>query len=346
MKSKILNFKNYSNTNFSKEQPKILMMYAPNDVISNNFFYRDYEDYAAGAFSIKEKPGKRYENVKTTIRLKYKGVPVIFNYFHRIVLNTCISAYIEGTTSLSLDELYRRMVGDVYNPKSESPKTRKRVQPALKTKILNKPQKQKRRTILRDKILKTLQDLFDTRISIDMTAVCLKWKKYNGGQPFIIENKRILPGKIIHSTLNGKSVIRIELTGESPFYTIAAMKRQILTFPLYLLDIPTKATENMLKIRHSLMMRLQRRIQQGLTNTIILDNFFAELDIEFSSKNMKYKCLNYIDEVFEYWAGLKTKDFDLIGLTKIKNGKHIESLEIDVKLSEKTARKKRRDGQK
>ena len=94
------------------------------------------------------------------------------------------------------------------------------------------------------------------------------------------------------------------------------------------------------------MMRLQRRIQQGLTNTIILENFFAELDIELSSKDIKYKCFKYIDEIFEYWSGLKTKDFDLIGLTKIKNGKHIESLEIDVKLSEKIARKKRRDGQK
>ena len=329
MKSKILNFKNYSNTNFSKEQQKILMMYAPNDVISNNFFYRDYEDYAAGAFSIKEKPGKRYENIKTTIRLNYEGEPVCFNYFHRVVLNICISAYTEGTTSLSLDELYRRMVGNVYNPKSESPKTRKRVQPALKAKIL-----------------RALQDLFDTRISIDLTTVCLKWKKYNNGQPFTIENRSILPGKIIQGNINDKSIIRIELTGESPFYTIAAMKKQILTFPLYLLDVPTNATEDMLKIRHSLMMRLQRRIQQGLTNTIILENFFAELDIEFSSRNLKYTCLKYIDEVFEYWAGLKTKNFDLNSLTKIKNGNQIEGLEFEVKLSEKTAQKTQRKNSK
>lgn len=329
MKAKVISLDNHSSTTFIREQQKNLMMYAPNDIISNKFFNLDEDFYKRGAFLLQEKQGERYEDLTTTIKLKFANNPVNFNFFHRILLNVCISAYVEGNFSLSLDEFYRRLVGNVYNPHSELPKIRKQVPPVLKPKILQ-----------------ALKDLLSTKISIDMTKVCTKWKKYNDRKPFIISNNPILPGRIIEgSSNNGKSAIRIELTGESPFYTIAAMKKQILAFPLYLLDVPINATENTLKIRHSLMMRLQRRIQQGLNSNIILENFFGELDIELKTKDMRYKCLKSIEKMFKHWSTLKIAEFDGLELTKIHNFKHIDILKIDVKSSKKTARKRHRHGQ-
>ena len=108
----------------------------------------------------------------------------------------------------------------------------------------------------KERILDSIRKLAATWISFDMTAICEKFG-YNNGKAYKYSGS-LLPSEIITATINGKTdTATIHFLRESPLFTVAEMKGQVLTCDKDLLKIPSmNNSENVTTLKGYLLKRI------------------------------------------------------------------------------------------
>lgn len=243
-------------------------------------FCQPTANYEAKNFSIDESLGnRRLKGLKMYVALNYATQPVYFEPLHFFILNICNSAIIEGTKSLTVDNIFRRLTG---------------------SHIRNRRAYKNWRKI----ITTCLVDLCSTHITIDISDIASKCKNYK-------IDEKIIKGRMLEATVEqniktrgGESATIVTFSGQlSPLYKAAEAKNnRILTFPNYLLDVPVKALSlNSILMRHYLLWRIQNVIQHGQQSSILFDTVFETLNITFENRPRKSEAISYIKKMFEYW---------------------------------------------
>ena len=253
---------------------------AINDNATFEIFCQPAANYKAGKFSIDESVGnKRLKGLKMHVALTYSDQPVYFEPLHFFILNICNSAIIEGTKTLTVDNIFRRLTGS-HN----------------RSRIATKN--------WRDIITSCLIDLCSTHTTIDISDIASKCKNYR-------IDEKIIKGRMLEATIKqncktrcGESATIITFSGQlSPLYRAAAAKNnRIITYPDYLLDVPIKALSlNSILMRNYLLWRIQNVIQHGQQSSILFDTVFETLNITFEVKQRRNEAISHIKKMFEHW---------------------------------------------
>lgn len=164
----------------------------------------------------------------------------------------------------------------------------------------------------RDKIMRSVRKLMTTLYDTDMTEVCENLK-YNDGKPFKVVSP-LLPAYYIEGTINGQDATLIFIEHEPPTYTVAKLKKQILTYPAVLVDVPnSNSTTLNTDIKNYEIRRIIEIIQHHMTPILRFDDIFKKLGINDKSRKTKMDARQTIIELLEHLQHLGIIDsFQLI----------------------------------
>ena len=251
---------------------------AINDNAIFEIFCQSPAKYKAGYFEIAEsKNNKKLKNCKMKVKLTYSGNPIRFEPLHLVILNICNSAIIEGTKTLTVDNIFRRMTGSHNRSRIATEDWRYAISEVLK-------------------------DLCNTYIEIDISDIASKCKNYH-------IDEKIIKGKMLEATIKeddkvyGMTATTITFKGEtSPLYGTAESKNnRIMSFSNFLLDVPVKFSLNSILIRHYLLWRIQNHIQHAQQPVILFDTMFKVLNITFQNRPRKSEAIGSIKKMFDFW---------------------------------------------
>ena len=148
-------------------------------------------------------------------------------------------------------------------------------------------------------VIKLMTTLYDT----DMTEVCENLK-YNDGKPFRIVSP-LLPAYYIEGTINGQDAALIVIEREPPTYTVAKIKKQILTYPVALVDLPnSNNTPLNTDIKNYEIRRIIEIIQHHMTPILRFDDVFKKLGINDKSRKTKMDARQTIIDLLEHLQNL------------------------------------------
>lgn len=202
----------------------------------------------------------RGKKIQSYFKLKSGSLATLkrpLNEFDRAIFDVCNSAREANFRGITPDSLFRILVGGKNKNTRLSPD-----QSAT--------------------IFDSLERLM-TIIEIDFSQTCEKIPKYNSAPGKI--TAQILPCQILENVLvNGQIATIIEFTDESPLAKIARAKKQILTYPVSLLNIPKQNnTPLIIMIKNYVIRRVLEIISHKMTPTITFADVFKHC--EFSDAN-------------------------------------------------------------
>ena len=203
----------------------------------------------------------RGKKIQSHFTLKSGGFAALrrpLNEFDRAVFDTCNSARAANFRGITPDSLFRALVGGKNKNTRLSPD-----QSAT--------------------IFDSLERLM-TVIEIDFSQTCEKIPKYNSAPGKI--TAQILPCQILENVLvNGQITTIIEFIDESPLLKIARAKKQLLTYPVSLLNIPKQNnTPLVITIKSYVIRRVLEIIAHNMTPTITFADEFKHCELSDANR--------------------------------------------------------------
>ena len=277
-------------------QRRVKKIVSPNDKLSKTLFnlpageYADViqngrRDYVTEKI-IRGKKIKTYfwlgiigvsEGEEIPTHFKVEGIGTVnicrpLNEYDRDVFVACISAQETGFEGITVDSLFRVITGD----------DKKQPTPAEKTAILE-----------------SIGKLLITAITIDFSEAREKMKKYDSVPKRLVG--AILPCKYLDGVeVNGRKTAIIKFLDESPLITIARAKKQIISYPAALRDIPNQNnTPLVIMIKSYVIRRVEEIIQHNMTPTITFADVFNHCGLTEADKWQKQDARKVIAAIFE-----------------------------------------------
>ena len=156
----------------------------------------------------------------------------------------------------------------------------------------------------RNAIMASVTKLMGTVIKIDNSNVNKEFG-YNEGKAEIITDT-ILPCHFVTSLINGQPAEdTIFFDRQSPIFTTADRRNQIIRYDTELLDVPNQNnTPLVITIKNYVILRIMEIKLHKMTPTITLDDIFKKARITNKPNVIKLRAREYIEEFFKH---LQTK---------------------------------------
>lgn len=228
----------------------------------------------------------RGKKIQTHFKLNGGGIATFkrpFDEYDRAIFDICNSVRETGLIGITRDSLFRILTG------GKNRNTRPTAKQATA-------------------ILESIKRLM-TNIEIDFTLTRDKIPKYSEVPAQIISP--ILPCRILHNVLvNGQLTSLIKFTDESPLMTIANAKKQLISFPVSLRDIPNQNNTILVLMLKSYLLRrvLEIKLHKQLTPTITFDDLFNHCLLSNATRRQKQEARKTIISILE---NLKSADIIL-----------------------------------
>ena len=218
--------------------------------------------------------GKKIQSYFTLKSGSFAALRRPLHEFDRAVFDTCNSARAAKFRGITPDSLLRALVGGKNKNTRLSPN-----QSAA--------------------IFESLERLM-TIIEIDFSQTCEKIPKYNSAPGKI--TAQILPCQILENVLvNGQITTIIEFTDESPLLKIARAKKQLLTYPVSLLNIPRQNnTPLVIMIKSYVIRRVLEIIAHNMTPTITFADVFKHCELSDANRLQQYDARKIILDVMKH----------------------------------------------
>lgn len=195
-----------------------------------------------------------------------------FNEYDRAIFDVCNSAREAGFIGITRDSIFRILTCSEHrSPRPNQANT----------------------------IIESVKRLMTT-IEIDFSHTRDKISKYLEVPAQLISS--ILPCKILHNVLvNGQPTSLIKFTDESPLMTIARVKKQIITYPVALRDIPYQNNTPLVIMLKSYVIRrvLEIKLHSQLTPAITFDDIFKHCELPNATRRQKQEARKSILSVLE-----------------------------------------------
>lgn len=143
--------------------------------------------------------------------------------------------------------------------------------------------------------------LMFTGITIDLEPLLKAYPQYRKRHigKYILKGL-LLPSKYIDAEINGRRTLAIKLLDESPLMYIAKLKRQVLTYDITPLAIPSQnQTPTVLTIDNYLLRRIHL-IERGVNPSIRLESIYRNCDIS-DSYSAKQNARKVIDDALNHF---------------------------------------------
>ena len=205
---------------------------------------------------------------------------VPLNEFDYAVFSACLSYFDKSYRCIFLGIIYHAMTGKT----TEGGK--RKVPPEI-----------------REFILLSLKKLIGTIIEIDDAQVNAAFDYAKSGSK---KCSAILPAWFVESTtINGNNATVIFFERECPLLKLAKAKRQIITYPTQLLDVPGQQNTFMnISLKNYALRRVLEIIAHNMTATLTFGDIFEKCRIENASHDKKCDARNNLVKFFEH---LKTE---------------------------------------
>lgn len=283
-------------------QERLKTMISPNDKLTKTITKLPADDYVdiiktGDKCSIDEK-AKGRTKVKSYFRLKlvdgYCDLSPL-NSFDRFVLTVCISAQDAGAECVTVDSIFRVMTGSHRNiPRPEQ----------------------------KAAILQSIERLMSVIIEIDSSEP-LKKMKYKDLKPRIVST--LLPAEYLDGVeVNGQSTTVIHFLTESPLLSVARAKKQIISYPVELLDVPNQnQTPLVMTIKSYVIQRVHEIIKhKNMEKTLTYEDIFKRCGLADANRRQRQQARKTIDDVMEH---LKTEGV-IQSFEKVKKGRTYYSI--------------------
>lgn len=197
--------------------------------------------------------------------------------FDRDVLSVCISEQAEGNWYTTPPIIYRGLTGKV-NRGSDA-----------------KPSKDQLAAII-----DSIKILMSRRIHFDATDLC-RQLNYNDSKPIKV-NDAILPAWFVEATtINGNDATVIFFERECPLLKLAKAKKQIITYPTELLDVPGQQNTFInISLKNYALRRVLEIIAHNMTATLTFGDIFEKCRIEDASHDKKCDARKNLIKLFEH----------------------------------------------
>jgi hypothetical protein len=261
-----------------------------NDKATKILFYLTAEKFSqlinGDSRNIVEKTHKKKGKIRSCYRLETADDYIAFEKlgeYARDVFDVVISEFEEGNRIISLAMIQRALSGkagdqnkkhSAYTSDKEDKETTAEIRKALIKMMC---------TIYNADILEAYQEL-----------------NYEGAEQ--VTKAPILPGKIKKVKLNGKVTEVFVMTDESPLYTIAKIKGQILTYDADILDVPNQnntVTVTMLKNYTYRRIVESKQHSKQMHNILTLKDIFTKCEISENNK-AKFDARATLDKFFAH----------------------------------------------
>ena len=221
--------------------------------------------------------------------------------FDRAVLAACISEWANDNRYTTPNIIYRHITGKTESNDDPTPEQK-------------------------NAILKSIDKLMCTQITIDMTDVCEKLR-YNNGKPY----ERVAP--LLPSIydkgilVNGQETTVIYLLIEPPLLNIARLKEQILTYDTALLNVPKQHNSvDVIGLKNYVMQQIQEIKLHHLTASITFEDIFDKCRFNKMNNEQKRRIRKAIIDMLEY---LVSKD-EIASFELTKKGNKFYSISFTV----------------
>lgn len=211
------------------------------------------------------------------------------NPYDRAVLSVCVSEMLAGNPCTTPAIIYRGLTGKV-----------------------NKGADAKPHPLQREYILASVRKLMGKIFSSDISQLC-EYLKYNDGSPMIFHSA-ILPACYIEAYVGGKDLTTIFFDRQSPLYSIADIKNQILRYDVSLLDVPDQQNTFLnIAVKNYVMCRIQEiKLHKQLKPILTFDDIFTKCRIQNADNKTKLRVREFIEEFFKHLQAQSfIEDFEL-----------------------------------
>lgn len=203
---------------------------------------------------------------------EYENLFLPLNMFDRAVMTAIISEWIAGNVEVTIPAIYRLITG----------------KPSGRGLIPTKLQA--------DEILASVKKLACVHLTTDITDACKKFN-YNDGKPLYFDYTPLIDCTISDGALFGKAAQIISINTEPILYTIAKVKKQVLTFSRDWLNtdvhIRPKTYAVIVAKFYTAVRVLEINGSRKLTDAISFDTIFDKCGLSDAS----YKVLMSVREV-------------------------------------------------
>ena len=254
---------------------------SPNDKLTKilfNLAHDEYYDVIQNGIGVAvTETVSRGKKIQTHFKLNGGGTVTLkrpFNEYDRAVFDVCISAHAFGLVGITRDSIFRILAGGKNN---NTRPTAKQV----------------------NAIIESVKRLMTT-VEIDFSHTRDKIPKYSSIPAQLIAP--ILPCKILNNVVvNGKLTSLIKFTDESPLMTIARVKKQLITHPVSLRDIPNQNnTPLVIAIKSYVIRRIYEvKLHKQLTPTITFDDIFSHCELQNANRWQKQDVRKIAIDVLE-----------------------------------------------
>lgn len=264
----------------------------PNDKMARSLFNWDDVSYNAlmqGAKGsiVEKKNHRKHGEIKTPIKLGNdtgygNGDPL--TEFDRAVLSVCISEFAVGNAYTTPAIIFRALIGKVGE-------------------IGIHPMKNQAKAIE-----SSIDKLMFTKFDADATE-SFEQLKYTNGDEIKIKKSSLLPAYVVDAKINGQELKDIIFFDrESPIFTLANLKNQIVRYDTSLLDVPgnQQNTPRIITVKNYVMRRVCEIKLHKMTPVITFDDIFKKCRMEDASRQSKLDARNVILTFFEH---LKAQNF-------------------------------------
>ena len=261
---------------------------SPNDKLSKILFSLSVDEYFDVLHNDKSvsviETISRGKKIQTYFKLNGGGIATRkrpFDEYDRAIFDICNSARESGFIGITRDSIFRILAG---GKNRNTRPTSNQV----------------------NSIIESVKRLMTT-IEIDFTQTRDKISKYSEIPAQIISP--IFPCRILHNVLvNGNLTSLIQFTNESPLMTIARVKKQIITYPVALRDVPNQNNTPLVIMLKSYIIRrvLEIKLHSQLTPAITFDDILSHCELPNANRWQKQDVRKIAIGVLE---NLKSADF-------------------------------------
>lgn len=249
-----------------------------NDKVTAKFFNPTTKQWERGLMNIWENPNdkKRKEKIITPVAFKSSEDGKIaprYNRFDRAVFNACYSLQAAGNLVTTTDILFAHMTGKDGR---------------------GKPSQEMRRKI-KDSIIKMSR----CWVRIDMERVN---SAFGYKDPKTIREGQLLYAKFEETRVNGKTTKdAVIFLDKSPLIQVAEVKKQILSYPMELLDVPISASEESIIVREELLRRMQTILNHDTEPSILFESLLEPVGYNNMRKEEKLRERKKVCKMLDAW---------------------------------------------
>ena len=262
---------------------------APNDKLTKIVFSLTSDEFQTllqgDVFTLRELKNKNHAKIiRSPFWMKFDNPADArpFDLYDRAILSACISEFSAGHNPTSLNVIFRLICG----------------KPSGKMHIPTQRQKAE--------IKESIERLRGCKIKVDMSAICAARKRYNGGNPFKMNDfTPILPCHFASGNVGGYEVDdAIFFDAESPLMKVARAKNyQVATFDYSLLDTGEKHnTRATIAANFYVLLRVKEILNEKSrlkTPVITFADVFDKCRITDASRDIKKTCRDAIKKIME-----------------------------------------------